>query len=314
MNTAVLLVAFNRPQKTRRILEAIRRARPKRLYVAIDGPRSNIKEDAGRVAEVKETTAAIDWPCGVKRLIRPENLGCKHGVSSAITWFFENEPEGIILEDDCCPSEDFFPFCEEMLARYRHSEDIGTIAGSNFQRGIKRGNASYFFTRYPHLWGWASWRRAWQLYDVGIPFWPAWRNSGDFRRKFADNDERAFWEKLFDASHAGNNDTWDYQWVATLIKNGSLTVMPQSNLVSNIGFDIDATHTKKWNSSLAIATEPLNFPLIHPTKIEADNQADCFIFRSLFPQKTVTTRAASFFQNLLKRCGLDRARQPDAKW
>jgi hypothetical protein len=309
----VLLIAFNRPQKTTRVLESIRKARPSRLYVAIDGPRSVVTEDFDRVAEVVSATDIIDWPCEVKRLIRPKNIGCKRGVSSAISWFFENEPEGIILEDDCCPSDAFFPFCEEMLLRYRHKKEIGTIAGSNFQRGRKRGNASYFFTTYPHLWGWASWRRAWQHYDVAIPFWPDWKNSKEFRRKFPDNDERAFWEKLFDDSHAGNNDTWDYQWVATLVKNGSLTVMPQSNLVSNIGFDVDATHTKKWNSSLAIPTEPLSFPLIHPAKIEADNRADRFIFKNLFPQKTATTRALEFFRGLVEGWGLGRARQPRLK-
>lgn len=156
LKTAVLFLVFNRPETTKTVFEAIRKAKPKRLYIAADGPRKHREGENEKVSSVRQIVTYVDWPCDVKTLFRDENLGCKSAVSGAITWFFNHEEEGIILEDDCLPHPDFFPFCESLLKRYANDERIWVITGNNFQNGIQRGEASYYFSRYNHVWGWAS--------------------------------------------------------------------------------------------------------------------------------------------------------------
>ncbi len=177
MQSPILLLVFNRPDTTRQVFETIRAARPPRLYVAADGPRPGRAGEAERCAEVRELTTQIDWPCELKTLFRNENLGCKIGVSSAIDWFFQNEPEGIILEDDVVPLPSFFLYCDVLLDRYRNDIRVGVISGSNLVSNHLMLEESYFFSRYNHIWGWASWRRAWDHYDVTMASWPEWRNN-----------------------------------------------------------------------------------------------------------------------------------------
>ena len=177
MQTALLFLVFNRPDTTTQVFKKIRQAKPPRLYVASDGPRDGNSDDKKKVTKVREIATKVDWPCEVKTLFRDKNLGCKKGVSTAITWFFEHEEQGIILEDDCVPNLDFFTFCENLLQRYDKDERISTITGNNFQDGKWRGNASYYFSKYNHCWGWATWRRSWKNYDGDIKFWSKWSNS-----------------------------------------------------------------------------------------------------------------------------------------
>lgn len=286
MTTAILFIIFNRPDTTKQVFEAIRKAQPSRLYIAADGPREGRVGEVERVAKVREIATAIDWPCDVKTLFQEQNLGCKYGPKSAIDWFFHQEEEGIILEDDCLPHPDFFGFCEDLLLRYRTDERVAVITGNNFQNGQRRGEASYYFSRYVHIWGWATWRRAWLLNDSDIRFWPHWRDSEDWKGKLTDKVEARYWRKIFDSVYEHRFETtWDYPWTACAWYHGRLTATPNGNLVSNIGFGPDSTHTKDANSPIAAyPTNPLG-KLIHPELVVIDDQADRYVFHHVYGGK-----------------------------
>jgi len=282
LNTAVLFLVFNRPDTTTQVFDAIRRARPQRLYVAADGPRTDRAGEAARVESVRKIATAVDWPCDVKTLFRDQNLGCKRAVSGAITWFFDHEEEGIILEDDCLPHPDFFNFCETMLGCYRHDERVGVITGNNFQNGQQRGAASYYFSKYNHCWGWASWRRVWRHYQGDLSFWPNWKQSDEWRSHCPDKVERRYWEKIFDQVHAGGIDSWAYPWTACVWKQGGLTVIPNVNLVSNIGFGEYATHTVSLKSPIASMKTMQIGSILHNKLVEQDKLADRYTFDFAF--------------------------------
>lgn len=282
VNAPVLFLIFNRPTTTRRVFQAIRQARPAKLYVAADGPRPDRPDEGARCAEARRIATSVDWPCEVKTLFRETNLGCKMGVSGGINWFFEHEEEGIILEDDCLPHSDFFRFCDELLKRYTNDERVAVVTGNNFQGGQTRGAASYYFSKYNHVWGWATWRRAWRHYQGDLPFWPEWRSSTEWRQLTADKVERRYWENVFDRVYANKIDTWDYPWTASLWFKGGLTATPNVNLVSNIGFGQDSTHTVSADSPLAeIATDALA-EIKHPRCIIQDKMADRYVFDYAF--------------------------------
>lgn len=282
IRTAVLLLVFNRPDTTRQVFETIRQANLPRLYVAADGPRANRPGEAERCEEVRRIATNVDWPCEVKTLFRESNLGCKMAVSGAISWFFEHEEEGIILEDDCLPHPDFFRFCDELLERYADDERVAVITGNNFQDGQKRGNASYYFSKYNHCWGWATWRRAWKHYQGNIPFWPEWRASAQWLRLAPDIVERRYWGKIFEQVRANKIDSWAYPWTASVWFAGGLTATPNVNLVSNIGFGPESTHTASANSPLAkLATYALG-DITHPHFVVQDIAADRYVFDHVF--------------------------------
>jgi len=285
LETAVLFLVFNRPDTTKQVFEAIKLAKPPRLYVAADGPRAGKEGEAERVEQVRKIATAVDWPCSVKTLFRQENFGCKNAVRSAIDWFFENEEMGIVLEDDCLPHPFFFEYCEKMLQHYQDDSTVYVVTGDNFQEGIWRGNYSYYFSRFNHVWGWATWRRAWKTYDVSMAFWPEWKKSEGWKRWVPDKVERRYWEKIFDKSYKGLIDTWDYQWTASIWHKGGLTATPNVNLVLNIGFGLDATHTK----CSVVNVDALHSDKINKLKkidysplLEVDHQADKFTFDAHF--------------------------------
>jgi hypothetical protein len=283
IHTAVLFLAFNRPDTTKRVFESIRQARPPRLYVAVDGPRENKAADAEKVQAVRDYIMAnIDWACDVKTLFRDQNLGLKRAVSEAISWFFNHETQGIVLEDDCLPHPDFFPFCQELLELYKDDDRISVITGNNFQNGIKRGKASYYFSKYNHCWGWASWRRAWNIYDGDLSFWPSWQKSTEWKRKLPDRVERQYWAQVFDRVHRKEINSWAYPWTASVWYLGGLTATPNVNLVSNIGFGKEGTHTiDDSNPSSYLATHSIS-ELTHPQVIYHDTDADRYVFNHHF--------------------------------
>jgi hypothetical protein len=282
LQTPVLFLVFNRPDTTEQVFAAIRKARPPRLYIASDGARADRSDEAEIVAEVREIATAVDWPCEVKTLFREDNLGCKHAVSEAISWFFKQEEKGIILEDDCLPHPDFFSFCDELLELYADDERVSVITGNNFQNGRLIGDASYYFSKYNHCWGWASWRRAWKHYDVRLQCWPEWSQAHEWREKTPDTVERRYWSKIFKLVRAEKIDTWDYQWTASVWYQGGLTATPNVNLVSNIGFGPNSTHTASTDSPLSrIATFPLG-ELQHPATVVQNIDADRYAFDFAF--------------------------------
>ena len=305
MHTPVLFLVFNRPDTTAQVFEAIREARPPRLYVAADGPRKDRPGEKERCGQVREIASAVDWPCVLKTLFRDENLGCGIAVSTAIDWFFEKEPEGIILEDDCLPHDSFFPFSEELLERYREEDRVMVISGNYFHGRTHKPEHSYFFSRFPHCWGWASWRRAWQSYDHAMAQWPGLRESDWLIRVGGGHrDFRAYWTQVFDATHAGDIDSWDYQWTFSCWVYNGLTILPSKNLVKNIGFGEDSTHTTDdggWIAQLPL--EKMEFPLVHPENILRDKVADRWTDLHVF-----RTRALMYRKILPRIPGLVRLR------
>lgn len=245
---AVLFLVFNRPDTTARVFDAIREARPPRLYVAADGPRHQKKAEVGLVNEVRKIATNVDWPCELKILFREENQGCKYAVSGAIDWFFEHEEQGIILEDDCLPSQSFFWFCEEMLDRYANDLRIGQVCGFN-SVNLMQQESDYFFSNLGSIWGWATWRRAWKNYDINMPGWPAIRDGDKFRGVYIEQSLKNERYKAYEATYNHKIDTWDYQWAYARSLNNQLCIFPSVSLIKQLGFDARATHTKntpKW--------------------------------------------------------------------
>jgi len=278
LQTAVLFMVFNRPDTTELVFDKIRQAKPPRLYIAADGPRGEHEDEEEKVAKVREIATRINWPCEVKTLFREKNLGCKKAVSESITWFFEHEEQGIILEDDCLPHLNFFTFCETLLDRYAEDTKVSVITGNNFQNGCWRGDASYYYSKYTMCWGWATWRRTWQHYQGDLTFWPNWRRSNSWLKQTPNKNERRYWERLFEKIRAGQIDTWDIPWIASVWYYGGLTATPNMNLVSNIGFREDATHTISKNSKFSKMPVKNLGMLKHPRIVERNVEADIWTF------------------------------------
>ncbi len=298
MNTAVAFLIFSRPEPTRRVLAAIREARPRLLLVVADGPRADRPEDAAKCAEVREVVErGVDWPCEVRKNYADTNLGCARRVSSGLDWVFEEVEEAIILEDDCLPHATFFPFCEELLARYREDERVAQIAGCSFQdQGRAPASPSYFFSRYPHCWGWATWRRAWRHYDHSMSAWRQVDRSW-LDEVFEEAAERRWWSEAFDATAAGRLDSWAFRWTLSTLSRGRVSAVPFENLVTNIGFGADATHTR-GGDRLEIPATGLSFPLSHPAGVRRHEGADAHTSRRLFRKPGVAARVLRIFRRL----------------
>jgi hypothetical protein len=282
LETPVLFLLFNRPETTQKVFDVLRRAKPTKLFISADGPRPHIASDAEKCARAREIISQVDWDCEIHTRFLDTNVGCRIAVSSGISWFFETVEEGIILEDDVLPHLDFFRFCQELLAYYRADERFMLISGDNFQFGRRRNGYSYYFSRYAHIWGWATWRRAWQKYDVDMKLWPEIRDDGWLYDIFADHSSILFWKKILNDVFDKKIDTWDYQLNFACWLNNSLSIIPNVNLASNIGFGTDALHTKEMNRLAGIPVEPIDFPLRHPDFILRDARADAFTASNQF--------------------------------
>jgi len=280
LNTSVLFLIFNRPEKTKLVFDAIRKARPSELFIAADGPRDWIERDLELCLETRNSViSSIDWPCKVHKLFRDKNLGCGRSVSESISWFFSNVDEGIILEDDCLPSQSFFSFCEEMLIKYRNNERVMHIGGNNFQKGKRRGSADYYFSRVNHVWGWATWKKSWQLYDFSLSDYSIESCRLVLNKVFKEKYVQNYYQNLLSSFHTGKCDTWDYQWTYCIWKNQGVCIIPQVNLISNIGFGEDATHTydeTDWVGKMQ--SEEIEVK-IHPAEIRVNRAADYFTLK-----------------------------------
>ncbi|MFA5953747.1 MAG: hypothetical protein WC812_04095 [Candidatus Pacearchaeota archaeon] len=272
INTPILLIAFNRPDLVKKVFEEIKKAKPKKLFVSVDGPRNN--EEKIKVDEVKKIVSNVDWPCKLNKRFQDKNLGIIGGALGAIDWFFENVEEGIILEDDAIPNQDFFKFCSELLKKYRNDEKIMQINGCNFQRGWKREKYSYYFSKYAHTYGWATWRRARRKYDSKMQFYLELKKKKYFSDIFPNKIERKYILHIMDDAYFKIPEAIDTRWVYSVLINDGLCITPNENLVQNIGFGKDATHTKKSDSFFSIPTNNLSFPLIHPQFIIRDRLSD----------------------------------------
>lgn len=299
LTTPVLFLVFNRPSTTKIVFESIRQAKPKKLYIAADGARKGKTEEIQKCNEVRAIISNIDWECEVHTLFRDENYGCGKGVSHAITWFFEHEPEGIILEDDCVPNPSFFRYCGELLEYYRDDTRIMEISGNNLRpEGYSPDeDYSYAFSNFNGIWGWATWRRAWKLYDFEMTEYKQIKEAGNLDQKFNSIFERDYFRWVFERTYLFPEITWDYQWEFVKRINSGLTIVPQKNLVINIGFGADATSTIDTDMLAGnLKCEALRFPLKHPSYIMADAEGDRLAF------KLYMTNFKSRIKSYIKNC------------
>lgn len=283
VSSPVVMIIFNRPDTTARVFAEVARARPSQLLVIADGPRADRPGEAEQCAAARKIIEQVDWPCDVLTNFSNVNLGCRVRVSSGLDWVFNTVEEAIILEDDCVPDPTFFRFCDDLLAKYRTDQRVMMISGDNFQFGVPRGPYSYFFSRFCHVWGWATWRRAWQFYDLSMRLWPTVRDEGWLVSILDDPGAARRWGKTFDLLHSGRVDTWDIQWLFTCWVQGGLSIMPNVNLVSNIGFGPGATHTNSATYFLAnLPTSAIHFPLHHPPIVVRHRDADRYTESAIF--------------------------------
>jgi hypothetical protein len=276
LSTPILFITFKRPDTTIKVFEEIRKVKPKKLYLAQNYPSGKNFEDTEKWKKVRLIIENVDWDCEVKRLYRDHYFEVKISVSSAIDWFFSHVEEGIILEDDCVPDQSFFPFCQELLERYRNDTRIMMISGDNFQFGKRRTDCSYYFSRYAHIWGWATWKRAWNHYDVSMKMWPKIHDGGWLNAILDSSDAVKYWTGCFEDTYTGKINTWDYQWVFTCWIQGGLSLMPEQNLITNIGFDPSSTHTAANSIFSKLPFESIKFPLQHPGFVIRNIEADRF--------------------------------------
>jgi hypothetical protein len=230
MRASVALIIFNRPVVTSRVAEIVAKAGPSRVFVIADGPRPDQPGEAEKCAATRAVIERIDWPCEVVKKYSNMNLGCGRAPASGIDWVFEQTDRAVILEDDCLPHPSFFRYCDDLLEQYRDDERIMQIAGSDFQCGHKRGNASYFFSRYKICWGWATWHRAWQHMDMGVKLWPTLRDTSWLIDLVGDARAAQHWATKFEGAYRANGavDYWDYQWLFTTWTRNGLCIMPTS--------------------------------------------------------------------------------------
>ena len=281
LRTPIAFIIFNRPGVTERVFARIRQAHPEKLFIIADGPRADHSEDVEKCAAAQRVLKdGVDWPCEVNRDFAENNLGCKKRVSSGLDWVFSQVEEAIILEDDCLPDPSFFPYCEELLARYRDEPRIMHIGGTNFQRWRKRTFYSYYFSKYNHVWGWATWRRAWEKYDRDLHSWRNGPCRAIIEESFDSERERKYWIKIFDqiGNAPGSIDSWDFSWTYSCWAQRGLSICPVINLVENIGIGEDSTHTGTAASKLRITARELH-SLRHPSLISRHRAADRFTFR-----------------------------------
>lgn len=299
LKTPVLFLIFNRPDVTSKVFESIRKAQPKKLYIAADGPRD--EEEKVLCEETRKVVIeSIDWDCEVKTLFREKNMGLRSAVTGALDWFFCNEEQGIILEDDCLAGESFFRFCEEMLDYYKNDSRIMHIAGSNYQDGNWRGNGSYYFSKLMHCWGWASWRRAWELNRRNFEGLADFKNKSLIKYIFEKSAYQRFWLNVFNEVNENKLSSWATIWCYSIFINSGMCIIPNSNLVANIGFGENATHTKDTNAfnRLDDIMELKEFK--HPSFVVIDKNADEYTsdrYYSLKEEKPLIKQKSKGFLN-----------------
>jgi hypothetical protein len=281
--TPVAFIIFNRPAATRQVFTAIRAARPQQLFVIADAPRTQHPDDIAKCAATRAIIDEVDWDCQVFKNYANENLGCGLRPASGLDWVFQQVESAIILEDDCLPDPTFFPYCTELLAYYRDDDRIMHISGNNFQFGQQRGEASYFYSRYSLHCGWATWRRAWQHFDYDIAKWQDLQATNWLETLLDTPAAIVYWRQIFDQVYTTDKShIWDYQWTFACWQNNGLCIIPQVDLISNIGFNSEGTHTVRQNQFANLPLGEMKFPLKHPSEMIRDRTADIFVQESKF--------------------------------
>lgn len=280
LKTPVLFLIFNRPDETRIVFDEIRKVKPLRLFVAADGSREDKPGEKEKCQAVKDIIGEVDWDCEVYRNFRETNMGLKLAVSSGIDWFFEHVDEGIILEDDCLPSQSFFWFCQELLERYRDDERIMQISGSNFLFGKKVTDASYYFSKLNDIWGWATWKRAWKFYDIHMKTFPQLKEQDQLKNYIDDPEIREWLMSYFeqDFNAAGRQGLWSSQWAYAVCSQNGLTVVPAVNLVAQVGFQREGTNIAASFKLYSAIDRHEMTEMVHPGFVLPNNEADALRF------------------------------------
>lgn len=301
LTTPVVFIIFNRPHLTEAVFAAIAAARPTKLFVVADGPRFPKEADECRAA--RSVIDRINWDCEIHKTIAEDNLGCRQRVASGLDWAFSQVDEAIILEDDCVPHPSFFRYCETLLDRYRHDERVMEIGGGNYQFGHRRTEHSYYFSKYSHTWGWATWKRAWRFFDESILTWPTLIQTGVWNLLWDDAREQKYWRSIYDRIFEGRLRTsWDYQWQLARWCQSGLTIVPSVNLVSNIGFGQGATNTRwRWDTLSQLPTYDIG-EIHHPPFIVRHRAADEYLFRTIYKVNHLR-RAVRMAQNYWRLSG-----------
>ena len=289
--SSVAFIIFNRPEVTERVFAAIRAARPPVLFLIADGPRPNVPADEAQCAATRNVVEKVDWPCQVWRKFAQSNLGLRRNVSEGLDWVFGQTEEAIILEDDCLPDPSFFPFCDELLERYREDATVGMICGTNLapRQITAESAASYYFSRYCYIWGWATWRRAWRCYDREMNDWPSLGKNGWLKEKVATSTAINFWRRHFDdcyEQHPDGLNTWDVQLVFAFWRHAMRSIVTKENLVRNLGVGASATHATQPRGGAGQGNGFLAFPLQHPAQQTVHEKADRHVQTEVFEALT----------------------------
>jgi hypothetical protein len=291
IKTPIVLLIFNRPDTTEQVFAEIARAKPQKLFVIADGPRPDRPDDVGKCAAARAVIDHVDWECEVLKNYSDVNLGCGYRPATGISWVFEQTEEAIILEDDCVPHPTFFQFCQELLGKYRNNKKVMMISGRNNYATKLSIPYSYYFGRQHSNWGWATWRRAWQLYDIEIKLWPKLRASSWLLDILGNKKAVDYWCHIFDLAYdcIFQVNTWDYQWTFACWAHNGLAIVPHVNLVRNVGFGRNATHTKSANDPRSsVPCAEIFFPLRHPPSVTWDNKTDSIVLKEALKRECPT--------------------------
>lgn len=284
MKTPVVLIIYHRPSLVKKVVDAIREAKPHDVFVVADGPKDKIDEEL--CLQTRKEIDKIDWECEVHKKYSSRNLGLRNNVANGLNWVFDKVDRAVILEEDLLIDKSFFRFCDELLEKYENNDKIISISGNNFLFGEVNIKESYYFSKYVYSWGWATWRRAWKLYDNGMKDWLSIRKTNYLKNYFKNFSFALYWEQIFDLVYKRDINSWAYCWMFTAFKNTKFTIVPNKNLVSNVGYGKEATNTFFRTRTMNMKTEAVSFPLIHPknisTNLKADNVTKKNIYLNLF--------------------------------
>ncbi len=302
----VLFMVFNRPEKTKIVWDEIRKAQPRKLYISIDGPRQGVDADIVKCKKVRDIVYDVDWECDVKYLDHDKNKGCSLAGKTAFDWVFRHEQEMIQLEDDVVPTQSFFWFMQEMLEKYKNNDKICYVCAENY--GIKNGNATYFFSQYGGSWGWATWKRVYDKWEYKLDSLEHMLESKAFRNNFSSKFEYDYWVRAFKSWKYIGGNTYDLQTIYLIRKESMMNIIPNINLVTNIGWDLEASNTKVSSSHDPAAQKFGNIPsfeidkIVHPDIIEISKETDNKWFKYHFQNRSkISYRLRWFLGNFLRK-------------
>jgi hypothetical protein len=296
-NTPIVLICFNRPLETEKVFSKIKSIKPKKLFLIMDGPKKNCNDDAINCIQVKNIITKIAWNCKVYKNFSKKNLGLKKRIVTGLNWVFNRTNSAIILEDDCLPSNDFFNYCEKLLIYYKKNNLVKFITGNNFQRSKLNIKADYYFSKYSHIWGWATWKNTWKLYCDNNKIWDKYLDSKDFRKICPNYLERRYWKSMFNEVKNDHLKSWSIYLLFSIWRSGGLTATPNINLVKNLGFNKRATNTKTGKIEYNKKIQNIGKDLKHPKEISHNFSADNYVFENVYNQ-SLKKKITNYFNKI----------------